>query len=270
LKRNLFGFYFELKFFFSRQIHVYKEQVQQFSKTIIDLEKNLSDEQQKFINLQTEFDLLSKNPRTIQSTTPVETIVPIVPVIATSPIVDVRFANISNVKNSFEISLEFSHEMFTYKSRVQEQEQIIISLRRDLAGMTARLSDVQGELSEKQKRALEKSEFTIREQTKELNETRLKLSKLSDIVDKQSKQVETLQTDLSFVQTKKFDFELFHLNFSSRKSKTLANQYQLLVDQRQADIDRLNKSLEQQNLVVQRVEQANQNEVSKTNSLLFN
>lgn len=63
--------------------------------------------------------------------------------------------------------------------------------------MTARLSDIQGELSEKQKQALEKSELTIREQTKELNETRLKLSKLSDIVDQQSTQMETLQSDLS-------------------------------------------------------------------------
>ncbi len=87
--------------------------------------------------------------------------------------------------------------MFAYKSRVQEQEQIIVSLRRDLAGMTARLSDVQGELSEKQKQTLEKSELTIREQTKELNDTRLKLSKLSDIIDQQSAQIETLQTDLS-------------------------------------------------------------------------
>ena len=63
--------------------------------------------------------------------------------------------------------------------------------------MTARLSDVHGELSDKQKYALEKSEATIREQTKELNETRLKLSKLSDIVDKQTVQIETLQSDLS-------------------------------------------------------------------------
>ncbi len=87
--------------------------------------------------------------------------------------------------------------MFAYKSRVQEQEQIIVSLRRDLAGMTARLSDLQGELSEKQKQTLEKSELTIREQTKELNDTRLKLSKLSDIIDQQTAHIETLQTDLS-------------------------------------------------------------------------
>jgi hypothetical protein len=63
--------------------------------------------------------------------------------------------------------------------------------------MTARLSDVQGELNEKQKRALEKSDSTIHDQTKELNATRLKLSKLSDIVDKQSAKIESLQSDLS-------------------------------------------------------------------------
>lgn len=66
--------------------------------------------------------------------------------------------------------------------------------------MNARLSDVHGEMTEKQKRALEKSEFTIRDQTKELNDTRLKLSKLSDIVDKQSTQIDTLQSDLSYVE----------------------------------------------------------------------
>ena len=93
------------------------------------------------------------------------------------------------------VPVRFSHELFAYKARVQEQEQIILSLRRDLAGMAARLSDVHGELSEKQKHALEKTESTVREQIQELNETRLKLSKLSDIVDKQSGQLDTVQSN---------------------------------------------------------------------------
>ncbi|CAF1083139.1 unnamed protein product [Rotaria magnacalcarata] len=211
------------------QMEVYKDQVRQFSKTIIQLEKNVAEEQERRIKLQTELDNVDKNRKVNRQTPPVstETIVPIVSV----PVADL------------------SHELFTHKSRIQEQEQIIISLRRDLAGMTARLSDVQGELSEKQKRALEKSEFTIRDQTKELNDTRVKLSKLSDIVDKQSAQIESLQLDLS-------------------KSKILANQYQLLVDQRQADIDRLTRSLDEKNLLVERVEQTNQNEGRITHELV--
>ncbi|CAF1098112.1 unnamed protein product [Rotaria sordida] len=215
------------------QVEVYKDQVRQFSKTIVQLEKNLAEEQEKRMRIQTELENVDKHRKVSNPPTPltsIETVVPVVSVL-TAPVADI------------------SQELFAHKARIQEQEQIIISLRRDLAGMTARLSDVQGELSEKQKRALEKSEFTIREQTKELNDTRLKLSKLSDIVDKQSTQIEILQSDLS-------------------KSKVLANQYQLLVDQRQADIDRLTKSLEEKNLLVERVEKTNQNEGRITHELV--
>ncbi|UJR10735.1 hypothetical protein I4U23_014924 [Adineta vaga] len=223
------------------QIEVYKGQVRQFSKMIVQLEKNLTEEQDKRVKLQTELDNASKKvkgkvtlitdvgkPPTPTSTT--AKAIPIIPVVTTA-VTDV------------------SHELQTYKTRIQEQEQIIISLRRDLAGMNARLSDVQGELSDKQKRALEKSDNTIRDQTKELNATRVKLSKLSDIVDKQAAKIEFLQTELS-------------------KSKVLADQYQLLVDQRQTDIDRLNKSLEQTSSIVERVERTSHDEGRVTHELV--
>jgi len=213
------------------QLEVFKDQVRQFSLTIVQLEKKVDEEQEKRIRCQAELDQLNNQIRSSKRSSPdVETVVPVVPVL-TAPIADL------------------SQELFTYKSRVQEQEQIIVSLRRDLAGMTARLSDLQGELTEKQKRQLEKSEATIREQTKELNETRLKLSKLSDIVDKQTQQIESLQTDLS-------------------KSKVLADQYQLLVDQRQNEIDRLSKTLEQKTSLVERVEKTNQDEGRITHELV--
>ncbi|CAF0940971.1 unnamed protein product [Adineta ricciae] len=212
------------------QIRVFKDQVRQFSITIVQLEKTVGEEQEKRIKIETELESSNKTVNDSPTTSPVENIIPVIPVL-TAPVTDL------------------SHELFAYKLRVQEQEQIIISLRRDLAGMTARLSDVHGELSDKQKYALEKSEATIREQTKELNETRLKLSKLSDIVDKQTVQIETLQSDLS-------------------KSKILADQYQLLVDQRQTDIERLTKSLEQKDLVVQQVEKTTQDEGRITHELV--
>lgn len=116
--------------------------------------------------------------------------------VLTAPIADLRLPFFFNFSRFHSISV-FSQELFGYKSRVQEQEQIIISLRRDLSGMTARLSDIQGELSEKQKQTLEKSQTTINEQNKELNETRIKLSKLSDIVDQQSTQMQNLQEALA-------------------------------------------------------------------------
>ena len=54
----------------------------------------------------------------------------------------------------------------------------------------------------------------------------------------------------------------------SRKSKVLADQYQLLVNQRQAEIDRLSKSIEQKDLVVERVEKTNHDEVRMSVSSL--
>ncbi|CAF4243668.1 unnamed protein product, partial [Adineta steineri] len=204
------------------QIIVYRGQVQQFSKTIVQFEKNLTEEQEKRLKLQTELDAVNKKVKGKPPTPPVS-VEKIVPVLMTTSVADV------------------SNEVYAHKTRIQEQEQIIISLRRDLAGLNARLSDVNGELTDKQKRALEKSDTTIRDQTKELNTTRVKLSKLSDIVDKQSAKIESLQTDLA-------------------KSKTLANQYQLLVDQRQTDIDRLTQNLEQKTSIVDRVERTHHDE----------
>ena len=51
--------------------------------------------------------------------------------------------------------------------------------------------------------------------------------------------------------------------FSFRKSKILSNELQLLVDQRQNEIERLKKSLDEKNLIVARVEKTSQDEVKR-------
>ena len=88
-------------------------------------------------------------------------------------------------------------ECSIYSKRIAEQEEIIKVLRRDLITATAKYSDVQSEISEKQKRELEKSRALIHEQTRELSETRSQLSKLSEIVETQTKQITTLKSDLA-------------------------------------------------------------------------
>ncbi len=49
----------------SRQLDVYKDQVRQFSKTIVQLEKNLAEEQDKRIKIQTELDNVGKKGKGI-------------------------------------------------------------------------------------------------------------------------------------------------------------------------------------------------------------
>jgi hypothetical protein len=50
---------------FSSQIQVYKDQVRQFSITIVQLEKSFAEEQEKRIKIQVEFDNLNKNGKWI-------------------------------------------------------------------------------------------------------------------------------------------------------------------------------------------------------------
>lgn len=64
--------------------------------------------------------------------------------------------------------------------------------------MSAKLSDAQGEMSEKQKRELEKNRQLVLDQQRELSENRSKMAKMSEIVEKQTKQIETLKTQLGF------------------------------------------------------------------------
>jgi hypothetical protein len=88
-------------------------------------------------------------------------------------------------------------ECSIYSKRIAEQEEIVKVLRRDLITATAKYSDVQSEISEKQKRELEKSKALIHEQTRELSQSRSQLSKLSEIVESQNKQIATFKTDLT-------------------------------------------------------------------------
>jgi len=50
---------------FSSQIQVYKDQVRQFSITIVQLEKSFEEEKEKRIKIQVDFDNLNKNGKWI-------------------------------------------------------------------------------------------------------------------------------------------------------------------------------------------------------------
>ncbi len=74
------------------------------------------------------------------------------------------------------------------------------TLRRDLSGASAKLSDVHGEMTEKQKRELERNKQLVLEQQRELSDNRAQLAKLSEIVDKQTKQLEAIKNELKYKQ----------------------------------------------------------------------
>ena len=80
--------------------------------------------------------------------------------------------------------------------QLQESDSVIANLRRDVAGMTARLTDMAGELSESQKEEMERHKQLAKQQDFELTECRQQLAKLSDVVDKQSSEIKELHNDL--------------------------------------------------------------------------
>ena len=92
------------------------------------------------------------------------------------------------------------------KTTIQDKEDVILGLRRDLAGAHARLSDMTGELSESQKRENEKNKEVLLQRERELTDVRQQLAKLSKIIDKQKDEIKTLQADLRYVTTE------FHSN----------------------------------------------------------
>ena len=122
-------------------------------------------------------------------------------------------------------------ETADYKRKITEQQEVISGLRRDLAGASARLSDMTGqwlsilpatcisnsvvlsfiyftfkfvmasifyigEMSEAQKEEIEQSRLNLRKQESELTELRQQMAKLSTIIDKQSEQVRDLSDEL--------------------------------------------------------------------------
>ena len=64
-----------------------------------------------------------------------------------------------------------------------------------MAGASAKLSDTHGEMSEKQKRELERNRHLVIDLQRDLSDTRSQLAKLSEIVDKQNKQLDTLRIE---------------------------------------------------------------------------
>ena len=87
------------------------------------------------------------------------------------------------------------------KKTVTEQQDVIMGLRRDLAGASARLSDISGEMSESQKQEMEKNRELLCRRDNETTELRQQMAKLSAIIDKQKEDIATLQQELRWVET---------------------------------------------------------------------
>ncbi|XP_043531342.1 forkhead-associated domain-containing protein 1-like [Chiloscyllium plagiosum] len=87
-------------------------------------------------------------------------------------------------------------ELAETRVQVLAQQDVILGLRRDLAGANARMSDLAGELSERQKVELEQNRVTVKGQELELNTLRQHLAKMSQLVDMKSEELQSRNGEL--------------------------------------------------------------------------
>lgn len=199
---------------FNIELNIHKEQLKQHSITIVNFEKEVSQLKEKefdYLNqiekLKANIASVGNNQRKFFSTMP--------PAVAARPVSPPSPPpkQVARETSGFDFdamnkTIELLRsECSTYKVRLSEQDDLIKLLRRDLAGASAKLSDAHGEMTEKQKRELERNRHLVLDQQRELSDTRSHLAKLSEIVDRQTKQLETLKSELT-------------------KSKSLVDKYQ--------------------------------------------
>ncbi|KAM7425277.1 hypothetical protein ABFA07_023278 [Porites harrisoni] len=103
----------------------------------------------------------------------------------------------SDVYKLEQLVLLLRREATQAKKEAESQGDVVQALRRDLAGAAARMSDMAGELSDKQKQKLEQYEERILEQDTELEEQRKQLVQLSALVDEQQKEINSREDKLS-------------------------------------------------------------------------
>ncbi|KAH1175904.1 forkhead-associated domain-containing protein 1 isoform X2 [Mauremys mutica] len=168
-----------------KEIMEYKEQIKQHSETIVALEDRLMEatEHQKTIEeenvaLREKIEIFQKEPQKSASSVSQE------------------------LSDNEEAHVLLIGELAAARKEIQSKQVIILGLRKDLSEAKARMSDMIGELSEKQKMELERNLILVSSQESELNVLREKLFEMSDLVDKKDKDLRTSAEELRHAKEK--------------------------------------------------------------------
>ncbi|XP_042739057.1 forkhead-associated domain-containing protein 1 isoform X1 [Lagopus leucura] len=169
-----------LKWKMQEEIAEYKEQIKQHSRTIVALEDRLLEAEQQQKALKEENVVLVERIKGLQDdacrSTPGAS---------------------QEARESHCCGLE---ELAAMQSLLQAKEAAIVGLTKELSETRARMSDMRGELSEKQKAELEQSLHCVKSQERELGMLRGKLLKMSDLVAKKDRELQAAAAELREAQ----------------------------------------------------------------------
>ncbi|XP_031469296.1 forkhead-associated domain-containing protein 1 [Phasianus colchicus] len=169
-----------LKWKMQEEIAEYKEQIKQHSRTIVALEDRLLEAEQQQKALKEENVVLVERIKGLQDDACRST-----------------SGASQEAKESHCCGLE---ELAAMQSILQAKEAAIVGLTKELSETRARMSDMRGELSEKQKAELEQSLHRVKSQECELGMLRGKLLKMSDLVAKKDRELQAAAAELRKAQ----------------------------------------------------------------------
>ncbi|XP_075850368.1 forkhead-associated domain-containing protein 1 isoform X1 [Microcebus murinus] len=167
---------------FEDEITEYREQVKQHSQTIVSLEERLQRVTQLHKRIEGEIATLKDNDPAQKEEAPQE----------------------SPSENSAKDAAceHLIDDLLTAQKEILSQQEVIMKLRKDLTEAHGRMSDLRGELNEKQKVELERNMDLVQQQRRELSALREKMAQLSGLVEKKDRELKMLKEALRDSQEK--------------------------------------------------------------------
>uniref|UniRef100_A0A8D0W1J2 FHA domain-containing protein n=1 Tax=Sus scrofa TaxID=9823 RepID=A0A8D0W1J2_PIG len=172
---------------FENEIMEYKEQIKQHSQTIVSLEERLQKVTEHHKKIEGEIATLKDNEPAqegdVQERDP-----------AAAP----------SLENSGKDTVcdHLIEDLLTAQKEILSQQEVIMKLRKNLTEAHSRMSDLRGELSEKQKMELERNVALVQQQSSELSVLKEKMAQMSSLVEKKDKELEVLKQALRASQEK--------------------------------------------------------------------
>ncbi|XP_030182160.1 forkhead-associated domain-containing protein 1 isoform X7 [Lynx canadensis] len=171
---------------FETEVVEYKEQIRQHSQTIVSLEERLQTVTARHRKIEGEIATLKDNDPAQEEVMQREP--PAVPPTETS------------VKD--EVGDTLIGDLLAAQKEILSQQEVIMRLRKNLTEAHNRMSDLRGELNEKQKMELERNVALVQQQSNELKALKEKMVQLTGLVEKKDRELEVLKEALRASQEK--------------------------------------------------------------------
>ncbi|XP_055241029.2 forkhead-associated domain-containing protein 1 isoform X12 [Gorilla gorilla gorilla] len=170
---------------FEEEIMEYKEQIKQHAQTIVSLEEKLQKVTQHHKRIEGEIATLKDNDPAQKEERPQDP----VPPMTESSAKDMAYEHLID-------------DLLAAQKEILSQQEVIMKLRKDLTEAHSRMSDLRGELNEKQKMELERNVVLVQQQSKELSVLKEKMAQMSSLVEKKDRELKALEEALRASQEK--------------------------------------------------------------------